>query len=171
MAGKLDRALTLKKRLEEHNEACEKQIDFNKWTIEQIDNMVEEAVLATSDKRIDGLAYHAKIKKNPPSVNIEDEGAVPEDYKNWEFSMSDKFSSKETDLFFKYTSFVLGRAVTSQDQITAVDAETLKEYFDKTIDKRKLSADLKKAAVPGASLKQTEKVDIKEGRAVLGERK
>lgn len=170
--GKLDRMCSLIDALESHSEACRKQIETNDWTVKTLKSLVEEAVLMTPQKRIDGLAYVAKIKTNPPSVVVKDAAKIPDKYKNWEFSASDKFSAEDMATFCKYASFALQKNVSSFSDISEDEKNMLTDFFEKTIDKKKLSQDLKaKLLIDGAELSSREQLDIKPGKSLPASKK
>lgn len=168
LAGKLDTAVKLQQSLEAHTEACRKQIEHNEKMVDRIHDMIEEAVLLTPSQSISGLAYQAKMKKTPPSVRIIDEASIPAEFKHWVFDVTDKFEFTNSDKFFKYASFVLGRTVVVREEIKPEEEELLKDCFDVTVDKRKLAAALKQNGdIGGAILESKLKLDIKVGKSLL----
>lgn len=172
LAGKLDRAISLKESLVSHINACNAQIRHNSGMIDQIDFFIEEAVNLTAGKRIDGLAYHAKIKTNPPSVVIDDQKLIPDEYKNWEFEAKDKFPAGDKEKYSKYVSFVLGKEYTESVVLSEEEVNLLSSFFEQSVDKNKLKADIKVGKkVSGASLHSSTKLDIKPGKSIPAKKK
>lgn len=165
LSGKLDAVGKAKDALVAHTQACEMQIEYNNKMISQIDKMVKEAVEATPEKKINGMVYSAKETNNPPSVMILNEEEIPLEYKNFTVTISEKFQASNIAALAKYRDFILQRTVTTEAPMTDVEQEYLSKYIDLSVDKKKISADLKESkTISGASLNRTTRIDFKAGK-------
>jgi len=165
LSGKLDAVGKAKEALLAHTQACEMQIEYNNKLVAQIDKMVEEAVKATPEKKINGMVYCAKEVNNPPSVQILNEEEIPLEYKNFTVSISEKFQASNVAALSKYRDFILQRSVTAESPMTEDEQIFLSKYIDLTVDKKKISADLKESkTIAGVYLNKTTRVDFKPGK-------
>jgi len=98
LKGKIDRVCIFKKEvIPAHKEALKKQKERLEWLEDMLDHMVENAILMANpeDRRIDGLAWRARLQNNPGSVVVDNVDEIPLMFKRGKFTCTVEFDPSD----------------------------------------------------------------------------
>jgi hypothetical protein len=168
ISGKVDRVALNRERLLLHRKACEEQIKNIDWMLNKIDSFTELVLNKVEGNVLEGDVATIKIKKNPPSVVIDDEEKITDEYKKYKVSISDSFDATNKSMFNFYAGVALKRIVDDKNPLTKEEIELVGKKLKKEIKK----TDIKKAIndnkeIDGARLDRKTKVEYKIGKAQL----
>lgn len=157
LAGKIDAAAELRRGVEERIDALKMAITTTKDLLERLDNAFFEAVSMSETKRLDGLAWSAKLQKNSKgTVVFDDASKIPLEYKKLDVCVTSKFNATDTKEKRFWTSVILKKPV-KEDELNSLSAEDqskVGECMTEFLNKAEIEAALKRDpnSVPGARL-------------------
>jgi hypothetical protein len=168
LKGHVDKAVKLRKGLEAHIEALNKQVENVQWMLDRVEFFVDEAVQKAGGS-LAGNAFSVRRQKNSQaSLVVENEALVPFEYKKASASISANCGSAE-ELAFLF-GVILGRVVEPKKDMTSEELAVNNIYyrFELTDEEKKRLDDelklgiktteikkiLKDKPVPGVSLEQ-----------------
>lgn len=153
MSGKIDDIANLREAISLRIEACKKQIDYLQSMNDSVERLTKEALLRHPARKIEGLAYVAKLnKKGRKSVEVSNEALIPLQHFNYVVQIKDKFPTSDKEKYAFYASLVLGREYTVGMNMTPEETDKLNGTIEKVLSKTLVEESLKKDAgsVPGA---------------------
>lgn len=168
LAGKIDAAAELRHGVEQRVDALKIALKATQALLVKIDASFQEAVEMNESKRLDGLAWIAKVQTNSrASTIIEDATKVPVAYKKMEVVLSSKFQADDLKEKRFWTSVILRRNVGIEelDKLSLEDQAKVGLIMNEYVSKTDVETALKKdpASVPGAFLQKGSHLRIIKG--------
>jgi len=172
VGGKIDKVAMYLSGLDSYLIALKKQIEAVNSRISLTKELTYQAVSMNKKKRIDGMAYVARIQNSTPSLRIDNEEEVPDEYKNYDVSVKDKFSFTDKERWKDWCNLVIGREM--GDDITPEEKELIDGCVSVSIDKTAIKKKLKEenanredknAKIAGVTLVQSDHLRIVAGQA------
>lgn len=174
LKGKVDQAARFKAGLEAHIDAAKKNLQSLQEMLTRTEELMEEAVLSTPEKRLEGVTYTMRMQNNSrASVLVEDEAKIPLKFYRAEFSV--EFENDLDSVLF-YAGVLLKRVVTANDlpetapfldrlAVNPEEKEMLENHFAFSLNRKDLEAALKLGEVPGVRLERGQHLRVEAGKS------
>jgi cell division protein FtsL len=114
-------------------EALKKQKEFFSVKRERLKGIFIEAIQLTGGTQVEGVAWRARIQKNPGALVVEDESAIPDFFKRGKFVISGEFDPSDVEKRKQLEMHCKGmREVYGSDYMieTVVDKTELKKLMN-----------------------------------------
>lgn len=172
LAGKIDAAAELRKGVEERIDALKMALKGSQELLMKLDDSFFQAVDMSESKRLDGLAWSAKVQINSKaSVVIDEPLKIPLEFRKLDVCLTAKFPANDLKEKRFWVSMILRRHVQIEDlnKLSAEDQAKVSESMSEFFSKADIEASLKNdsASVPGARLHKGSHLRIMKGEAKI----
>lgn len=174
LKGKVDQAARFKAGLEAHIDAAKKNLQSLQEMLSYTEDLMEEAVLSTPEKRLEGVTYTMRMQNNSrAAVIIEDESKLPVKFYKAEFAV--EFENDLDSVLF-YAGVLLKRVVSANQlpetapfldrlDVSPEEKGVLEDHFSFSLSRKDLEAALKTGEVPGARLERGQHLRVEAGKS------
>jgi hypothetical protein len=171
LKGKVDQAARFKAGLEAHIKAAQENLASLNEMLERTEELMEEAVMSTPDKRLEGTTYTLRMQNNSrASVVIDDPEKIHHGF--YRCNLSTTFDYTLDTLCF-YAGVLLKRVVATKDganpmeqlDITPVEKAEIEKCVSTALSKKDLEVALKSGEVTGARLERGQHLRVEAGKS------